>query len=271
MENKRIACVDADSIVYQCAANKIKYNELGQPIIDDLGNKVKEDKTLEDCKKSVDEFITNLLDVTAATHYILALTVGRCHRYEIYPEYKANRKDREKPKHFDAIKEYLITKYKAIWSTDLEADDIVLIYSKRFTNESAYAFICSLDQDLTNLEGTHYNYSKNTWVQVSKEEANKSFWFDMIKGQAGDNVKGIPGKGEKFAEDALTEAFNTGFTYSQQVLLNYIDKFGEDLGIKEFYKNYQVLKIKDSWPNFKVEEPIEYKRPEPLDINLIDY
>lgn len=269
---KRIACIDADSLLYKATAEKIQYDQLGKPVLDPLGNKIKIEMSLEESKGILDDLISNILNTTEATHYVIALTTGRCHRYDIYPEYKASRKDKEKPKHFHALKDYCVTKYKAVFHHELEADDICLIYSKALTNEDTYAFMCSLDKDLLHLEGTHFNYDKSEWVQTSKKEADDHLVWDLIVGQSGDSIKGIEGIGKVGAEKMLKKAMeNPNFSNLELILGGYFKKYGLEKGIEELYKNYQLLKIKDSWPNFKVEEPIEYKRPQAFDITLIDY
>lgn len=271
MENKRIACIDADSLIWQAVADKIKYDELGKPVIDDFGNKVKIEMTLEESRDIFDDSITKILNSTSATHYILALTTGKNHRYNIYPEYKANRKDKEKPKHFHSLKDYCVTKYKAVLHHELEADDICLIYSKSLTKDSDYAFMCSLDKDLLGLEGTHYNYNTSSWMEVTKNQAEYNFFFDLICGQSGDNIKGVEGLGKVAATKLLDNKKSS--KYPQVVFGAYVKKYGSELGIKEFNKNYQVLRIKDNWPNFIIEEPIKYEKFkfDHLDSSLIDF
>lgn len=263
----RIACVDADSLLYKSCAEKIKYDEFGKPILDDFGNKIKIEMTFQESKDIFDDLINNILNKTEATHYIVALTTGKCHRYEIYPEYKANRKDKEKPKHFHTLKDYCISKYKAIFHNDLEADDICLIYSKNFTNKNDYAYLCSLDKDLLNLEGTHFNYDKNEWITVNKNEADYFFTTDLLVGQSGDNIKCVEGIGKVGAEKILK---SVDLEDSLMLVFGaYLKKYGWENGVKEFWKNYQVLKIKDNWPNFKIEEPIKYERFNTINLNDI--
>ena len=100
--------IDADSLIYiNC------YSKKDEPV-----------KTLQDCKDSVDDMIAQILKATKSSHYLLFLTVGKGYRYKIYPEYKANRKYGERPEFFSALKEYLISDYKALYNTELEADDL---------------------------------------------------------------------------------------------------------------------------------------------------
>lgn len=272
MKNKRIACIDGDSILYICLNNKIKYDSFNNPIIDDFGNKVKEDKSFEDCKNHLDLFISTLIEDTNSTHYIIALTIGRNFRYSIDANYKINRAKLKKPEYFYKLRDYMVDKYKAIHNIDLEADDICLILSKNLSVGENHAFIASLDTDLLKLEGTHYDYKKRCWIETSKDESDHKFWTDMIVGQSGDNIKGIPGKGEVFAKAIIGQfgvTRHSTHTYPDSVLCCYIEKFGEELGISEFYKNYKLLKIKDSWEGFIIPEPIRYKKVDNLDNNKI--
>ncbi len=254
MEYERIAIIDADSIVYICSANRIVKDSNGEPIIDDLGEKVKENKTLEECKDLVNDMINTILSMTGSSHYILALTVGKNFRYDIYPEYKGNRKYLDMPKHFRSIKEYLITDWNAIYDHNLEADDIVNICKHYYPN----SYICSPDGDLLYLEGTHYDYKNLKWIQTSKEEAELKFWKDMIIGQPGDNIKGIPGKGKVAASGILMDSKFP----PARILKNYILHFGEELGIEEFYRNFKLLKIKDKHTGFVIPTPIPVNKVE---------
>lgn len=241
---RRIALIDSDSILYYCTSDKIKYDELGQPIIDDLGNKVKYKYTLEECKANIDSYIKKILDLTNATHYILFVTVGKCFRYQIYPDYKGNRKYLDRSEHFFMMKDYLIEHYKAYYNDNYEADDLCNVTMLRLNKENNgdFAYICSPDKDLLNLVGTAFDYKNFVWINTNPEEAEKQFWVDMIKGQSVDFIKGIPKKGEVFANKLLDIDKEP---YAGIVLNEYINYFGEELGIQEFYKNYMCLKIKD--------------------------
>lgn len=162
--NQRINLIDADSIIYICAFDKK----------DSFTT-----KTLQDCKDSVDSLIFNILNYTKSTHYLLFLTIGKSFRYQIYPEYKANRKYADKPVYFDATKEYLITKYSAIHHPLLEADDLVCIYKEKLSN----SFISSPDKDILNLEGDVFDYKNFKWMNTTKEEAVLFFWKSMVTGK----------------------------------------------------------------------------------------
>lgn len=266
MTKKRIACIDGDSILYICLHNKIKYNSLNEPILDDFGNKIKEDKSFDDCKEQLDDFMHTLLEDTQSTHYSLALTVGKNFRYMVDPNYKANRLKLDKPKYFYELREYMVVKWKAFSFSELEADDICLISSNKLNNEIDTSFIASLDSDLLKLKGTHYDYKKRCFITTNQQEADEKFWSDMITGQSGDGIKGIPGKGEKFVKSLID---GIGYINMNIVFHEYVNILGEYNGIEEFYKNYKLLKIKDSHNGFVVPEPIKYEKVDNLDNNII--
>lgn len=248
----RTCLIDADGLIYVVVHCKKQYNEDGSPLLDALGAQVVETKTLDDCKLQMDTLIKTILNITKSDSYLLFLTVGKNFRYSIYPEYKGNRKQGDKPEHFDRVKEYLITEYKAIYDTRLEADDLCMIYRALIED----SFISSPDKDVLSTQGNHFDSKNFKWVQTNEELANHMFWKDMIIGQFGDNIKGIPGIGKD------NKIFKEGgFIASPDYVLNlYISKLGEKLGIEEFYKNYKCLTILDKYDGLEIQTPIEYKR-----------
>ena len=228
--SNRIALIDADFLPFFCChCKKLENGEL-------------EVKTLEDCIYLVDKFIANILEAVKATHCVLAITNKKCFRYQIYEDYKANRKYGEPLLYFEETRDYLINKTNVIKDTLTEADDIVVCFRNYLNNLEIDNIIVALDKDIINCTaGEFYNPKKGEFLTTSKEEANKNFKYSLITGDSVDNIKGIPGKGIKFAEQYLQDAENcTG-----DILDAYIDHFGEDEGIEQFYLNYKMLKILD--------------------------
>jgi len=244
----KIAVIDLDSVCYS----------IGHPnkVLDTSGRPVKEenkfvyyDKTEEELKQSADYMMNTILRTSEATHYIGYLKGEGTTRERkmINVDYKSNR-SLEAPKWWKFVQNDLFARWKAIYVNDMEVDDAVNIT----VNTLPDSFICAIDKDLLSQPGTHYNWRKNEWVTVSKEEATKLFWTDMITGQTGDNVKGIPGKGPKAAEKILSSSK----PYPDTVFAEYIDKFGEFEGIHEFYRTYVALKILDTKEGFSIPTPM---------------
>ena len=234
----KIAVIDVDHIFYLSLTGEKILDENGEPIKVDNKFTYRE-RTFEESCNVADTYITNILNITNATHYVGFFGGSSMSRKTIYPEYKANRKDLEPLKNMYEMKVHLVDKWKFHWLAGCidETDD----YVASFIKQTPDSFIVSPDKDLLGLEGSHYNPKKNEWVYADQLTAYRNFWVSMIVGDTVDNIKGIPGKGPKYAEQYLQSAENcTG-----DVLDAYVNHFGEHLGIQEFYKNYQCLKIKD--------------------------
>lgn len=103
--------------------------------------------------------------------------------------YKDNRDPSHRPKHYRAIKQYLIDKYKAIVVNGEEADDAI--------GRAAYSMpvdryvIISNDKDLDQLSGFHYDWTKRSLYYVNDEDAAKMFYRQLLAGDATDNIKGV--------------------------------------------------------------------------------
>lgn len=236
--DEKVALIDADTLIFYAI-----YNKKDEP-----------EKSFDDCKKHIDDLIRNIVKFTKATHYLLFLTVGKNFRYGIYPEYKANRKKLDKPKYFEATREYLVSHYKAVYHFELEADDLCLIYNNKCTN----SFICSTDKDILKLKGMLFDYKNFKWINNSKEEADVYFWQSMITGDSIDNIKGIPKKGEKFAQQLTEDSKTNNIPMYTLVLKEYMNHFGEYVGVQEFYKNYMCLKMKEDYDGLQLAEPIKW-------------
>ncbi len=239
MSNK-VALIDADSLLYICLYNK----------------KDSVSKSLEQCQKALDNMIYNILDITEATHYILALTIGRNFRYLVKEDYKGDRGKSEKPDYFNECRDYLLTQYQAVHNENLEADDIINIYNKNIES----SFICACDSDiLEGLEGSHFNYKKFEWVITDEESANYKFWTNMITGTH-NGISGLKGKGIKFVEKLFSRQSQYGENYRDVVFNEYINHYGEYRGINEFANIYKCIKILDKFDKLEIKEPIKFNR-----------
>jgi 5'-3' exonuclease len=238
LQSRKVAVIDADSICF------IAHWDSDSKSFD---------KPIEDILKSVDQIISNILISTGVTEYIGFVGFGSCvERNAVYPEYKANRKDREPLEHLKAIKNYMVEKWEFSALHGIEADDMV--NSVRLQLEGSV--VCAIDKDLLMLEGTHYNYKKNEWVTTSKQEANLYFWQSMIIGDSVDNIKGLEGKGKVFASVLLTTENDVDHMRTL-VFDEYINQYGEYHGISKFYQNYVCLKIKDDFPATGLVNPLK--------------
>lgn len=131
-------------------------------------------------------------------------------RKQLFPDYKANRVQ-PKPKHYQLIKDYLFEEWEAELAVDQEADDALGIEQTRSEEESV---ICSIDKDLHQIPGKHYNFVKKEWKEVTKEEGIKFFYQQLLTGDTVDNIKGCPGVGAVKSQKMLSLGENEEHYYN---------------------------------------------------------
>ena len=149
----------------------------------------------------VNEMIENTLAEVEASEYKLFLTSPDNFRKHIYPEYKANR-TATKPKHLQFLRDYLVESWQGTVAEKMEADDYLGI------NQHESSIICSIDKDLLQVPGKHYNFVKKEFYEVDVETGSRNFYTQLLTGDTSDNIKGIAGIGPVKAKKALADATN---------------------------------------------------------------
>lgn len=114
-------------------------------------------------------------------------------RKEIYPEYKANR-TKPKPKHLNACITLLKEEYAAKWEDGLEADDLLSIRQHQCLETNVESTIASIDKDLLQVPGNHYNFVKNAFTTTTQIQGLRRFYGQVISGDGSDNVPSYDGK-----------------------------------------------------------------------------
>lgn len=112
--------------------------------------------------------------------------------------YKANRENVPKPQHFNFVRALLL-KWGAEEVDGIEADDAMGIG----LTDDPEAVICTIDKDLNQIPGRHYNWETGSKYQVSATDAHRWFLRQLLTGDSTDNIPGIPGLGEKKANTIL--------------------------------------------------------------------
>lgn len=202
-----------------------------------------------------DEFISNIILETNATDYqgYLSDSKENNYRFKVDSEYKANR-TQPKPLHYDAIKEYLVSKHNGKIAYGMEADDMLAIHHVK----EKPSIICTIDKDLNQVPGLHYTWTlwrkgevirPSRMYEVDEKEAIKFFYKQMLIGDRSDNIVGIEGIGEKKAESLINPLPNERAIYFA-VVDKYKEQWG-DLWEEKMDSNGKLLWIKrdeeDNW------------------------
>jgi DNA polymerase-1 len=117
--------------------------------------------------------------------------------------YKGNRKDAKRPVHYQAIRTHL-QRLGAELVEGQEADDAVAIEATK-----TGGWIVSIDKDLDQVAGWHYNFVKHEEYYVTEEEGLRNLFTQVLTGDRTDNIIGLKGigpvKAAKLLQDCKTE------------------------------------------------------------------
>lgn len=217
-----LALIDGDIVCYRCAA-------------------VNENAAAGIAKWQADQLLNRILEDCNADDWTIYLSGDNNFRYQLYPEYKANRKDMVKPKHLEVLREHLVLEWNGTIVDGIEADDALGI---RQCTTSSDSVICSIDKDLRQISGNHYHFVNRQWSNISVDEGWRNFYYQVLTGDATDNIKGCRGYGPVKSEAALRNAnpqtVDGFFLACKQA---YIDTYGPELWQSELELNAKLLYI----------------------------
>ena len=112
--------------------------------------------------------------------------------------YKGNRDGMIKPYWKDSIRKYLENTYWTQSSSVWEADDLLAMAC---TQQGAC--IVSIDKDLLQVPGKHYNINTKEYKVVDQFQGDLSLCRQLLVGDSTDNIPGLPGVGNKTADKML--------------------------------------------------------------------
>lgn len=160
----------------------------------------------------------------------IALWDGRSWRKDVYTEYKANRDANDKMTRLRdgyKVQRPFITKglkLLGFWqmiASNMEADDLAGILVRRFSNEGKKVVLISGDRDWQQLVGPSVTWhdpirdirlDTSNFAEVTGFPNPQAFLQGKaLQGDAGDNIPGVGGIGEKGAKDLIAKV---GFVQS---------------------------------------------------------
>lgn len=137
-----------------------------------------------------DEFMRRILYQTGTQDYKLFIGGNENFRYEIDPNYKANRTNTPRPPWLQPAREFLVMEWGAVICDGIEADDALGI--EQCAGEDTV--IVTVDKDLHQVPGRHHNPVTGEWQQISPLQGWANFYTQLIMGDKGDNIQGYDGK-----------------------------------------------------------------------------
>jgi 5'-3' exonuclease len=174
-----IALIDGDLIAFRCAA-------------------ACENESLLIAQVRANDMMYRILEACDTEDYTCFVSGGENFRKTIDPLYKANRKDKVEPKWRQALNKLLVMQWWAEVTDGIEADDALGIAQTKDT------IICSIDKDMLQIPGKHYNFVKNEFIEVSELSGIQFFYKQMLIGDTADNITGVKGIGKVKAEKLIS-------------------------------------------------------------------
>lgn len=243
---KTIALIDADLVAYRssasCEPNKNKA----------------EREDLEFAVARARDMMERILHATNPISFKAYLTGSDNFRYGICSNYKANRKDMVRPQWLQPVREYLVQEWGANVCDSIEADDAIGIDSS-----IEECIICSIDKDLLQLSGHHYNFVKELFTFVSPREALANFYTQLLLGDRSDNIQGFDGKMRtsipKFLQPYVDAIRSCTSEYEMYQVVHDIYELGDEDLIKNGRLLYILRKHDDMWnpPSSEVNSNLE--------------
>lgn len=214
------ALIDGDIVTYRCgfASQHVRYHFDGQrfesyaglrEFCDEAGFDIKEIEVEREIEvepmshalANVKSVISTILGQTGATEHAVFLSTGDNWRGKVatIKKYKGNRDNATKPVHYDAIWEYLQTLHPTYITSSIEADDAMAMCQ---TNKTV---IASLDKDMLQVPGLHYNWVTDTRSIVGPPVGMFKLYMQVLTGDSTDNIPGIYGIGPVKARKIIVE------------------------------------------------------------------
>lgn len=201
---KRIAIIDADSILYAIALGAEMCCKKQGADGEDIWFEV---RGLEPCYHDlVEDRLVERLEAIQADDAYLCLSDRRCFRYDVLPTYKANRAATRRPPMMVKLREALIERqpWKVLNIATLEADDVAGIMGTTLRAAGTDAIIMSDDKDLLTIPGVIHH--RGDTFEVTIEEADRNHLYQTLVGDYVDGYTGLPTVGPKRANAILDSA-----------------------------------------------------------------
>lgn len=209
-----------------------------------------EHEELDISLERVDSLVDRIMYETGASTQECWLTGSNNFRYDINPQYKADRADKRRPRWLQDVREHLVVGWGARVSDGNEADDEMGISQCAGDGNTV---IVTNDKDLLMIPGHHFNPVTGVHQIVSPHQGMQNFYYQMIMGDTSDNIFGFDGKKRskvpKFLEPTISMLMEEDSPYGMDCLVR--DLYAEH-GQYTFYETNAAClwiwrKQGDSW------------------------
>ena len=219
------ALIDGDIIVYRCAfaAESTRYTLVGSESGIVIGQfdsakeykeyaskeqledyDVERERVVRPLSHALQNVVTTMDSLRAKLnpeemYVILSDGIGFRGDIATIKKYKGNRDDAPKPEWYEETRQFLVDNYGALVYQSVEADDVLALCQGPDT------CIVSIDKDLLQVPGRHYNWVNDARKIVKPEVGIRKLYEQVLTGDSTDNIPGIRGIGPKTATRMLKD------------------------------------------------------------------
>jgi len=198
-------------------------------------------------------------------------------RLDVDCTYKWKRTRADRPANYQAVRDLLSERFMEVTRPGLEADDVMGILQtapedssiRRNTLSGGETVIVSIDKDMLQIPGMHFDPVKKTRRVVLPVDGAHLHMLQTLSGDPVDNYDGIPGIGPVKAEAILEPAGLDPALEWELVLRAYIES-GQFSGIRNDHHDWYTTAVEQArlakilqWEdyNMSTKEPILWQPP----------
>lgn len=160
-------------------------------------------------------------------------------RNKINPSYKSNREGMRRPYHLSACKEYLTTVHGAITEEGFEADDLIGIAAEG----EITCVVATIDKDLQMIPAIYYHLDKQTFTGVDEDQAELTFYKQVLTGDVTDGIVSLKGVGPKTAEKQMAlvgEVYESRYEAALALFFKYIEREEDEL-VEDYIQRVECI------------------------------
>lgn len=215
---------------------------------------------------SIEAGVAEQFKLSLSVHLLLSGSANWRNKVATLLPYKGNRDPSHKPVHYKAIRDYLVAVHGAMVTDGIEADDAVATLARTYRDQDYNYCVASIDKDLDQIPGWHYDFLKKVFYYIDAESAARSFWQQVLSGDSTDNIGGVWKMGAKGAKEIVDEWYVAGETPAeiwQSVLTEYRSSQTKK-ACPYADKDHELVALENARLLYLQQKPDELWNPPPL-------
>ena len=184
---------------------------------------------LEDAKVSADKFIMDIVENCWGDPADVTMFIKGDGNFRMgHADYKQIRTKTvsTRPNTLEPVRQYLGSLPGTTFAHNAEADDYCTAFAQGCLDRGEKYTICTIDKDLRQMPGVHYNIRTCVTDVVTPEQGYDFLLQQTLTGDRVDGIDGLKGIGPVKAQKVLKEA--TG-TRENAIALKYLSVYGDEI------------------------------------------